>query len=93
MKRFLVSLFSGLVLAVPLAAVVGHNPYFRDWMTTGHGWSAFDPLLDLFGVVGVEGEGNVVVNTLVCVSFILSFAVVWFGFGAVARMKQRETSR
>lgn len=59
-------------------------------MESGHGWDALDPLLNLFGVIGVEGEGNVVVNTLLVVSFFLSFALAWFVFGAVTRARQHK---
>lgn len=91
MKRFFVSLLSALVLAFPIAIAIGRSPWFGHWMANGHGWDVFDPLLNLFGVVGVEGEGNVVVNTLLCGSFVLSFVLAWLAFGAVTRMRQRKT--
>lgn len=90
MKRFFVSLLAALALAFPIAIAIGRSPWFGHWMANGHGWDAFDPLLNLFGVIGVEGEGDVVVNTLLGVSFILSFAVAWFIFGAFMRMRQRK---
>ncbi|PMS19749.1 hypothetical protein C0Z18_13035 [Trinickia dabaoshanensis] len=90
MKRLLVSLIAALVLAFPIAIAIGRNPWFGRWMAYGHGWDAFDPLLNFFGVVGVEGEGDVVVNTLLIVSFVLSFALAWFIFGAVKRIRQRK---
>lgn len=63
MKRFFVSLFAALVLAFPIAIAIGRSPWFGHWMASGHGWDAFDPLLNFFGVIGVEGESDVVVNT------------------------------
>lgn len=90
MKRFFVSLIAALVLALPIAIAIGRSPWFGQWMANGHGWDAFDPVLNFFGVVGVEGEGDVVVNTLLVVSFVLSFALTWFAFGAVARARQRR---
>jgi hypothetical protein len=90
MKRFFVSLLAALVLAFPIAIAIGRSSWFGHWMATGHGWDEFDPLLNFFGVIGVEGEGDVVVNTLLIVSFILSFALAWFVFGAVMRMRQRK---
>lgn len=90
MKRFFVSVLAALVLAFPIAIAIGRSPWFGHWMANGHGWDAFDPLLNLFGVIGVEGEGDVVVNTLLGVSFILSFAVAWSIFGALTRMRQRK---
>lgn len=90
MKRFFVSLMAALVLAFPVAIAVGRSPWFGDWMAHGRGWDVFDPLLNFFGVIGVEGEGDVVVNTLLVVSFVLSFALVWVTFGAIARTRQRK---
>lgn len=87
MKRFFVSLIAALVLAFPIAIAIGRSPWFERWMANGPGWNAFDPLLNFFGVIGVEGEGDVVVNTLLVVSFFLSFALTWFVFGAVARAR------
>ena len=91
MKRFFVSLLVALVLAFPMAIAIGRSPWFGDWMSRGHGWDAFDPLLNLFGAIGVEGEGDVVVNTLLVVSFVLTFALAWFVFGAVTRARQHKT--
>ncbi|CAN7403931.1 hypothetical protein LJR230_002434 [Trinickia sp. LjRoot230] len=88
MKRFLVSLIAALVLAFPIAIAIGRSPWFGHWMANGHGWDAFDPLLNFFGVIGVEGEGDVVVNALLVVSFVLSFALTWFVFGAVTRARR-----
>ena len=93
MKRFFVSLIVALVLAFPIAVAIGRTPWFGHWMANGHGWNAFDPLLDFFGVVGVEGEGDVVVNALLVVSFILSFALAWFTFGAITRSRRRRAHR
>ena len=90
MKRFFVSLVASLVLALPISIVIGRSPWFGDWMAHGRGWDAFDPLLNFFGVVGVEGEGNVVVNALLVVSFVLSFALIWFVSGAVTRARQHK---
>ena len=90
MKRFFVSLIAALVLAFPIAIVIGRSPWFGAWMEHGRGWDAFDPLLNLFGVVGVEGEGDVVVNTLLVTSFVLSFALAWFGYGYVTRTRQHK---
>ncbi len=87
MKRFFVSLLAALALAFPIAIGIGRSPWFGNWMAHGHGWDTFDPLLKFFGVIGVEGEGDVVVNTLLVVSFVLSFALVWFVFGAFARAR------
>ncbi len=91
MKRFFVSLLAALVLAFPIAVAIGRSPWFGHWMANGHGWDALDPLLNFFGVVGVEGEGNVVVNALLVVSFVLSFALAWFAFGAITRARQHKT--
>lgn len=90
MKRFFASLIAALVLAFPIAIAIGRTPWFGQWMTHGRGWDEFDPLLNFFGVVGVEGEGDVVVNTLLVVAFVLSFALVWFAFGAVTRARQHK---
>lgn len=62
-------------------------------MAHGRGWDAFEPLLNFFGVVGVEGEGDIVVNALLVVSFILSFALAWFAFGSITRSRQRRAHR
>ncbi len=83
-------LLAALVLAFPIATAIGRSPWFGHWMANGHGWDAFDPLLDFFGVSGVEGESDVVVNTLLVVSFVLSFALAWVAFGAVARTRQHR---
>ena len=90
MKRFFVSLLAALVLAFPIAIGIGRSPWFGHWMANGHGWDAFDPLLNFFGVIGVEGEGDVVVNTLLVVSFVLSFALAWLVFGAITRVRQHK---
>lgn len=88
MKRLLASLIAALVLAFPMAIAIGRSSWFGQWMAHGHGWDAFDPLLNFFGVIGIEGEGDVVVNTLLVVSFVLLFAVIWFVSGAVTRTRQ-----
>jgi hypothetical protein len=93
MKRFFVSLIAALVLSFPIAIAIGRSPWFGRWMANGHGWDAFDPLLNLFGVVGVESEGDVVVNALLVVSFILSFALAWLAFGAITRSRRRHAHR
>lgn len=93
MKRFFVSLIAALILALPIAIGIGRSPWFGDWMTHGRGWDAFDPLLNFFGVVGVEGEGDVVVNALLIVSFMLSFALAWFAFGAITRSRRCHAHR
>jgi hypothetical protein len=90
MKRFFVSLIAALVLALPIAIVIGRSSWFGQWMTHGRGWDALDPLLNFFGVIGVEGEGDVVVNSLLVVSFFLSFALAWFVFGAVTRARPHK---
>lgn len=90
MKRFFVSLLAALVLAFPTAIAIGRSRWFGHWMANGHGWDALDPLLNFFGVIGVEGEGDVVVNTLLVVSFVLSFALIWLVFGAVTRARRHE---
>jgi hypothetical protein len=87
MKRFFVSLLAALVLAFPIAIAIGRSAWFGHWMSTGHGWDVLDPLLNFFGVVGVEGEGDVMVNTLLVISFLLSFALAWVTFGAITRMR------
>lgn len=90
MKRLFASLLAAFVLAFPIAIGIGRSPWFGHWMESGHGWDALDPLLNFFGVIGVEGEGDVVVNTLLVVSFVLSFALAWFVFGAVTRVRQHK---
>ncbi len=92
MKRFFVSLLTALVPAFPIAIAIGRSPWFGDWMAGGRGWEAFNPLLNFFGVIGVEGEGDVVVNTLLCIAFLLSFAFAWFVFDAVVRARQRKAN-
>lgn len=92
MKRFFVSLIAALVLAFPIAIAIGRSPWFGNRMARGRGWDAFDPLLNFFGVIGVEGEGDVVVNTLLCIAFLLSFAFAWFVFGAVVRARQLKAN-
>lgn len=91
MKRFFVSLLAALVVSFPIAIAIGRSPWFGHWMAAGHGWDALDPLLNFFGVIGVEGEGDVLVNTLLVVSFVLSFALAWFVFGTIARARQHKT--
>ncbi|TAM00329.1 MAG: hypothetical protein EPN70_22470 [Paraburkholderia sp.] len=91
MKRFFVSLLAALVLAFPIAIAIGRSPWFGHWMANGHGWDALDPLLNFFGVIGVEGEGDVLVNTLLVVSFVLSFALAWFVFGVITRARPHQT--
>lgn len=91
MKRFFVSLLAALMLAFPLAIAIGRSRWFGHWMASGHGWDALDPVLNFFGVIGVEGEGDVLVNTLLIVSFVLSFALAWFVYGAVTRARQHKT--
>ncbi|PMS15567.1 hypothetical protein C0Z18_26425 [Trinickia dabaoshanensis] len=90
MKRFFVSLLAALALAFPIAIGIGRSPWFGNWMARGHGWDTFDPLLKFFGVIGVEGEGDVVLNTLLVASFVLSFVVAWFISGAIVRTRQRQ---
>ncbi|WGS51354.1 hypothetical protein LFL96_07590 [Paraburkholderia sp. D15] len=93
MKRAFISLGFALVLTLPLSIAIGRNPWFADWMASGNGWHAFEPLLRLCGAVGVEDDENIVINVILIVSFALSLVLVGLARRIAGRYKSGRGAR
>ncbi|MFL9979726.1 hypothetical protein [Paraburkholderia graminis] len=75
--------FIGLSRMDPLARWVGSDAV----------WTALTPLFRLFGVVGTEGEENVVLAALLAASFLIAAIVVWIGSILLRHRRARRALR
>lgn len=63
------------------------------WAGSNAAWTTLTPLFHLFGVVGVEGEENVLLVMLLAISFVLAAAAVWTATVLLRRRKAQQGLR
>lgn len=83
-----VRLIAALILTVPAYLGLANSP-LNDWFLRGNGWRAFEPWFHFLQSVGFRGEGNMLIGTMLAVSFVLACVVVWL----VARLVHQPKPR
>ncbi|RDK00449.1 hypothetical protein [Paraburkholderia lacunae] len=63
------------------------------WVGSDAAWSALTPLFHLFGVVGTEGEENVLLAVLLAASFVVAAIIVWIASALLRRHKAQKAPR
>ncbi|RQR27224.1 hypothetical protein DIE23_27460 [Burkholderia sp. Bp9143] len=84
--KALLRLLAAIVLTIPVYLGLANSPP-DDWFQSGAGWRAFEPLFNVFERLGGHGQGDILISTMLGVSFVIALALVWLG----ARMFDRRT--
>ncbi|WP_321805000.1 hypothetical protein [Burkholderia sp. BCC1993] len=84
--KVLVRLLAAIVLTIPVYLGLANSP-LDEWFQSGAGWRAFEPLFRVFETLGVHGQGDILISTMLGASFVIAIALVWLG----ARMFGRGT--
>ncbi|PQV52159.1 hypothetical protein [Paraburkholderia sp. BL21I4N1] len=75
--------FFGLSRIDPLARWVGSDAV----------WTALTPVFHLFGVIGSEGEENVLLGALLFMSFFVATVIVWLSSTLIRRQREQQAQR
>ncbi|WP_454875359.1 hypothetical protein [Paraburkholderia xenovorans] len=62
------------------------------WVGSDAAWTALTPLFHLFGVVGTEGEENVLLAVLLAVSFVVAAIIVWIASMLIRRLRAQQAA-
>ncbi|WP_421380311.1 hypothetical protein ACOCG7_23750 [Paraburkholderia sp. DD10] len=89
MKR-LPQLTIAALLTVPMYVGLTRIDALVAWIQTDMAWKALLPIFRLFGVIGAEGEENVIVALLLLFSFVLAFCIVCIAAHMLKRRKPRK---
>ncbi|MDR6412235.1 UNVERIFIED_ORG: hypothetical protein ABIC62_005689 [Burkholderia sp. 1595] len=60
------------------------------WVGSDAAWTALMPLFRLSGVVGTEGEENVLLVVLLVLSFVVSAMIVWIVSTLIRRLRAQQ---
>ncbi|ALL66949.1 hypothetical protein K788_00042525 [Paraburkholderia caribensis MBA4] len=74
MKRLLIHLALAASLTVPGAMGISRIPGFGAWFASGSGYRFFGPLFRAFDSDGGEQNTDIIVGTILGLSFLLSLA-------------------
>lgn len=75
--------FFGLSRIDPLARWVGSDAV----------WTALTPVFHLFGVIGSEGEENVLLGALLVMSFVVATIIIWLASALIRRQREQQAER
>ncbi|MCX4156162.1 MULTISPECIES: hypothetical protein [Paraburkholderia] len=89
MKRALQKL-AAAVLTLPVFIGLTRIDALVAWIQGDTAWKALTPLFRLFGVIGSEGEEDVIIGVLLVISFLIALCVVLIIMASVKRWKARE---
>lgn len=74
MRRPLIHLALAALLTVPVALGISRIPGFGAWFASGSGYRFFGPLFRAFDSDGGEQNTDIIVGTILGLSFLLSLA-------------------
>ncbi len=80
--------FAAIALTIPVYLGLANSP-LDEWFQSGAGWRAFEPLFSVFDMLGVHGQGDILISTMLGVSFVIALALVLLG----ARILDRGTRK
>ncbi|MBB5461426.1 hypothetical protein [Paraburkholderia sp. Cpub6] len=72
MKKALICVALALVLTLPIAVGIARMPGIDEWFASGAGSEFFAPLFKVLDSVGGENDTDIIVATLLVVSFLVS---------------------
>lgn len=84
--KALLRLLAAIALTIPVYLGLANSPV-DDWFQSGVGWGAFEPLFSVLDMLGIHGQGDILISAMLGVSFVIALALVWLG----ARMFERGT--
>lgn len=88
MKKALICLVAALVLMLPVYIGVANIRPLEAWFMSGAGWAAFEPWFRLCNAIGIRGDGRILTNTMLFLSFMVSL----FAVCIAARLSQKFRS-
>lgn len=69
-------LIAAVILTIPVYVGLANSP-LNEWFVSGEGWRTFEPWFNFLDSLGFRSEGNVVIGTMLTLSFVLACVVVW----------------
>ena len=93
--RMKVLLHTGLaILLTPLVffGLSRIDPLAR-WVGSDAVWTALTPVFHLFGVVGSEGEENVLLGALLVMSFVVATIIVCLASVLIRRQREQQAEQ
>ncbi|NRE31113.1 hypothetical protein E5U26_10565 [Burkholderia pseudomallei] len=79
---------AALILMIPIYLGLASSP-LDGWFQSGAGWRAFEPLFDALHALGIHGEGDILIGTMLVISFGIALVLVWI----VTRLFQKSKLR
>ncbi|ATF36653.1 hypothetical protein CO709_27545 [Burkholderia thailandensis] len=76
MKRPILYIFAALVLTLPIYTGIANIPAVDHWFTSGAGWEAFEPIFKAVERMGFQGEGRIIIASMLLISFLISLLIV-----------------
>lgn len=92
MKALLRAGLAALLTPLVFVGLSRIDPLAR-WVGSEGTWTVLTPLFRLVGVVGTEGEENVLLAVLLAVSFAVAAIIVWIGSALVRRQSKQQAAR
>ncbi|MEM5299371.1 hypothetical protein VSR82_34305 [Burkholderia sp. JPY481] len=72
MKKALICVALALAMTLPIAVGIARMPGIDEWFASGAGSEFFAPLFEMLDSVGGENNTDIIVATLLVVSFFVS---------------------
>ncbi|WP_434116285.1 hypothetical protein [Paraburkholderia caffeinilytica] len=85
MKRATICGAAALVLTFPVYLGIARNGRVNEWFLDGRGWAAFEPLFRFCNAIGITGDGNILIATMLFISFLIALTLVAIASIAVRR--------
>ncbi|NML32011.1 hypothetical protein [Paraburkholderia antibiotica] len=90
-KRISICFALALVMTLPVGFGIARLGAY-EWLDSDAGFRLLRPLFDAFDAHGCEGYSDVIVGTLLVVSFVLSLVFVVAGWAIVRRSRRKRRS-
>jgi hypothetical protein len=78
MKRLVLQFVLAVAITGPVFVALTSIDPLLAWIYGDTGWTLLTPLFQRYGVVGIEGEDEVIAGLLILCSFGLAICLVWF---------------
>ena len=88
MKRALICVALALALTFPIAVGIASVPGIDDWFASGAGYESFAPLFKVLNSNGGENNTDIIVATLLVVSFLISLMLAVVFLAIVRRLRR-----
>lgn len=69
-------LIAAVMLTIPTYLGLANSP-LNEWFLSGKGWRTLEPWLHFLHSLGFRSEGNMVIGTMLALSFVLAYLAIW----------------